>query len=107
MQRHHVDALLQEDCRLALAGLKIQWVGSQTSCNTVDLTVYKPPDMHVTGKLALHTHAKRGNGHAYVHRASMHNPAVFPGLVRGELCRHAIAAHMNGTGTMRTSSGTA
>ena len=91
VQRHHVDALLQEiDRRLALAGLKVQWVVSQTSCDTLDLTAYKPPDMHETGKLAFHTHAKWGNRHAYVHRASMHNPAVFPGLVRGELYRHAI-----------------
>ena len=91
VQRHHVDALLQEiDRRLALAGLRVEWFVSQTSCDTLDLTVYKPPDMHKTGKLAFHTHAKRGNRHAYLHRASMHSPAVFSGLVVGELYRHAI-----------------
>ena len=87
----HVRTFLNEiDRRLAQVGLKVTWVVQSQSMDTLDLHVYRPPDMHSTGKLAFRTHAKLGNRYQYLHAASMHNPHVFPAMVRAELYRHAV-----------------
>ena len=82
--------LNEVDRRLAQAGLKVTWVVQTQSMDTLDLHVYRPQDMHSTGKLAFRTHAKLGNRYQYLHAASMHNPSVFPAMVRAELYRHVV-----------------
>jgi hypothetical protein len=91
VSRTQVRTLLNElDRRLALVGLKVTWVINTESCDTLDLHVYKPPEMRTQGKLAFRTHQKLGNRYQYLARSSMHNPPVFRALVKGELCRHAV-----------------
>ena len=88
---HQVQQFLRKlDERLAAFDLQVDWCVSTDECDTLDLHVYKPPDMASTGKLAFRTHSKRGNRYAYLHRASMHNPHVFRSLVRTEVYRHAV-----------------
>ena len=52
--------LNEVDRRLAQAGLKVTRVVQTQSMDTLDLHVYRPQDMHSTGKHALRTHAKLG-----------------------------------------------
>ena len=83
---------LSKRAQLAQTCLRSGW-----SHTLLGLIGSKPPDMHGTGKLAFCTHAIRGNGHAYVHWAGMHNTATFLGLVHGKRHRHATnALHMLG-----------
>ena len=78
VSRLQVNTILNElDRRLDLVGLKVTWVVHTQFCDALDLHVYKPEEMRLTGKLAFRTHQKVGHRYQYLARSSMHNPQVF------------------------------
>ena len=75
--------------------LKFTYDISDSEMIFLDTVVYKGLRFRNTGILDIKNYTKPTNTHQYLHRFSMHNPAVFSGFIKGE----AIRLHRNNSNT--------
>ena len=68
--------------------LKFTYNISSTEVVFLDTIMYKGPRFHTSGILDFRSYTKPTNTFQYLHRSSLHNPAVFAGFIKGETLRH-------------------
>ncbi len=68
--------------------LKFTYDISKTDVIFLDTTLYKGLRFHTNGILDIKSYSKPSNTYQYLHRSSLHNPAVFTGFIKGETTRH-------------------
>jgi hypothetical protein len=68
--------------------LKFTFEYSPTSVSFLDLTIYKSPNFHNTGKLSTKVFTKPTDTFMYLEPSSSHPKSVFSGLFKGETIRY-------------------